>query len=234
MSRVGRSRLANRMASGQLLDRLERAGSPWTRDFALGLKVVLSIVAALGSLVGVIVTPLTLLFAPVTVLAAFRLTDIAMARAAKVRHTGMANQIPDLADLLLVMTEAGISPAMAFRRAADALPGPLGHEVYAVVRRLDLGVPWRVALDDVAHRAGVPAFTRLARTLARSQRLGTSLSSVLRNLAGELRRERRAEAEAAARKAPVKMLFPLVFLILPAFLLLTVGPLVLSTLRSLR
>ena len=53
-------------------------------------------------------------------------------------------------------------------------------------------------------------------------------------MAEDLRADRRARAEEAARRAPVKMLFPLVFLVLPAFLLLTVGPVVLATVRSLR
>jgi len=130
------------------------------------------------------------------------------------------------------MTEAGLSPALAFRRAADVLPDPLGAQLRAVVRRLDVGIPWRAALTEVTEGGGIPALTRLVRSLTRSQRLGSSLAAVLRGLARDLRHARRAQVELAARQAPVKMLFPLVFLILPAFLLLTVGPVVLSTVRS--
>ena len=79
----------------------------------------------------------------------------------------------------------------------------------------------------------VAPLRRLAVSLGRSQRLGTSVGSTLRSVAEDLRADRRARAEEAARRAPVKMLFPLVFLILPAFLLLTVGPVVLATVRSL-
>ena len=68
---------------------------------------------------------------------------------------------------------------------------------------------------------------------APNKRLGTSLGSTLRSVAEDLRGERRARAEELARRAPIKMLFPLVFLILPAFLLLTVGPVLVATLRSL-
>jgi tight adherence protein C len=73
----------------------------------------------------------------------------------------------------------------------------------------------------------------LASALGRAHRLGTSPRAALRGIATELRAERRARAEELARRAPVKMLFPLVLLILPAFLLLTVGPVLLATIRSL-
>ena len=75
---------------------------------------------------------------------------------------------------------------------------------------------------------------RVLASLSRTQRLGASVTGALRTVADDLRGERRTLAEERARRAPVKMLFPLVFLILPAFLLLTVGPVVLATIRSLR
>jgi tight adherence protein C len=161
------------------------------------------------------------------------LPDITMARSAKARLARISDQVSDLADVLLVMTEAGLSPAVAFRRAAEVLPNPLGSELDGVIRRLELGIPWRSAITDVSEGIDVKSLRRLVRALNRSQRFGTSLASVLRTMAEDLRAERRAEAELAARQAPVKMLFPLAFLILPAFLLLTVGPVVLSTIRSL-
>jgi tight adherence protein C len=71
------------------------------------------------------------------------------------------------------------------------------------------------------------------RALTRAHRLGGSVHGSLRTIVAELRNDRRVRAEESARRAPVKMLFPLVFLILPAFLLLTVGPVLLSTVRSL-
>ena len=70
--------------------------------------------------------------------------------------------------------------------------------------------------------------------LARTETLGTSLSDATREQAADVRGARRAAVAERARTAPVKMLFPLVFLILPAFLLLTVVPVLLTTVRSIR
>lgn len=145
----------------------------------------------------------------------------------------MAGQVADLAELLVATTGAGLNPPLALRRAAEILDGPLGEELRVAIRGLDLGTPWRVVLDELAARTADASIRRLVRAMGRSQRLGTSLASALGNVAEDLRGERQARAEEMARRAPVKMLFPLVFLILPAFLLLTVGPVLLATLRSL-
>jgi tight adherence protein C len=146
----------------------------------------------------------------------------------------MSQQVPELAELLLATTSAGLNPALALRRSAGILDGPLGEEARAAVRRLDLGAPWRKSLEELAERTGDPCTHQLVRAMERSQRLGTPLVSALRHVAEDLRNDRQARAEERARRAPVKMLFPLVFLILPAFLLLTVGPVLLATIRSLR
>jgi tight adherence protein C len=69
--------------------------------------------------------------------------------------------------------------------------------------------------------------------VTRTETLGASLAEALRDLAEDVREARRARAAEIARKAPVKMLFPLVFMILPSFLLLTVVPVLIATLRSI-
>ncbi len=231
--RLGTSTLARRIPTALLERRIEQAGRPLPLESVLGVKLMLGLGSALLFSVAAVFNTAFVLLAPITALAAFRFPDMALARRAKGRLARLSNQVSDLADILLVMTEAGVSPAVAFRRAAEVLPHPLGAELAGVIRRLDLGIPWRSAMTEVAERSDVKSLKRLVRAIARSQRLGTSLASGLRRMAGDLRAERWAEAELAARQAPVKMLFPLVFTILPAFLLLTVGPVVLSTIRSL-
>jgi tight adherence protein C len=156
-----------------------------------------------------------------------------IARRARRRQQRIGAQVPELAELLVATTGAGLNPPLAFRRAAEILDGPLGEELRMAVRGLDLGTPWSVVLQELAVRTGDTTIGRLVRSMARAQRLGTSLVSALHNVAEDLRNERQTRAEEIARRAPVKMLFPLVFLILPAFLLLTVGPVLLATLRNL-
>ena len=85
-----------------------------------------------------------------------------------------------------------------------------------------------------AEHLDLPDLRRAAAVLTRSESIGSSLAEAVSELARESRETRRALVAERARKAPVKMLFPLVFLVLPAFLLLTVVPVLVTTLQSIR
>lgn len=209
------------------------AGLEWSPAEVAFVKLALALGCALAALLVAGFGP-ALLVSPLIGAAAYRGPDIALARRARSRQADIERRVPDLVELLVAITEAGLAPAMAFRRSAEVLVGALGDEVRLAVDEIDLGLPWRTAMERLVGRTDVPSLRRLVSALARSNRLGTPIRSTLRSVADDLRADRRAKAEEAARRAPVKMLFPLVFLILPAFLLLTVGPVVLATVHSLR
>jgi tight adherence protein C len=115
----------------------------------------------------------------------------------------------------------------------DAATGPLAQELRSVINASDLGGRWRAELASVGERLDLPDLRRLLGSLARTDALGTSLAEEIARLASDVREARRAAATQRARTAPVKMLFPLVFLVLPAFLLLTVVPVLVTTVRSI-
>ncbi|MEX2422063.1 MAG: type II secretion system F family protein, partial [Actinomycetota bacterium] len=142
-------------------------------------------------------------------------------------------EVPTLLDLLAVATSSGLPPQLAFRRAVDAAEGPLAEELRSVLNVTALGGRWRDELRATSARLGLPDLQRLVGALTRSEALGTSLAEEIPRLANDVREARSAAATERARAAPVKMLFPLVFLILPAFLLLTVVPVLVTTVRSI-
>jgi len=216
-----------------LRHRWELAGRPGGFESVLGVRVLLTALGLMIGLTGGLIFPALLAVVPILASAGARTPEIVLAQLAKRRKRTITAHVPDLVELLVSTTEAGLNPLIAFQRAADVLRGPLGEELRATARQIDLGLPWRSALEQLAGRTQVPSLRRLVVALARSSRLGTAIGTTLRSVASDLRGERRARAEELARRAPIKMLFPLVFLILPAFLLLTVGPVVLATLRSL-
>ena len=99
---------------------------------------------------------------------------------------------------------------------------------------IDLGARWREELAAAAERLHLSDLRRIVAVLSRTETLGASLADSTADLAASVRSARRAAVTERARTAPVKMLFPLVFLVLPAFLLLTVVPVLLTTVQSIR
>lgn len=155
-------------------------------------------------------------------------------REARRHDAAIDRQIPQLLDLLAAGSSAGLSAELALRRAGEALPGALGHELRALFADADLGGRWRANLAALAASAGSVDLRRAVAVLERTETLGSSLVDATRDLAATVRQARRTSTLERARTAPVKMLFPLVFMILPAFLLLTVVPVLLTTVRSIR
>lgn len=149
------------------------------------------------------------------------------------RRAAIDAEVTQLLDLVAASSSAGLSASLSLRRAAEALRGPLGAELLSAFAAVDLGARWRDELTALAERGGSPDLRRTVAALIRTETLGSSLVDATRDLADDVRRARRAARMERARAAPVKMLFPLVFLVLPAFLLLTVVPVLLTTLRSI-
>jgi Flp pilus assembly protein TadB len=133
-----------------------------------------------------------------------------------------------LADLLAMAVAAGLTPFLALELAARFGPEPgarrLGATLEAARGRLGLAE----ALDAEALRT--PALAPVLALLAASERSGAPVAAALGRLAAQIRAQDRRRAMARARVVPVRLLFPLVFLVLPAFLLLTVAPVVLASL----
>jgi tight adherence protein C len=174
------------------------------------------------------------LLAPVWGVVAWRLPSFVRGRASRRRRARADAELPQLLDLLAAASSAGLSAPLSLRRAVGALEGPLAEELHGVLQAVELGGRWRDELRFVAERLGLPDLRRTVAALTRTETLGSSLATSMQDLAERVRASRRAAVTERARTAPVKMLFPLVFLVLPAFLLLTVVPVLLTTLQSIR
>lgn len=195
----------------------------------VGSLAAVSIVAACAGVKGV-ARPLPMLMAQPAVETRRR---VGARRDRRARSRALHADVPQLLDLLAAGSTAGLSAEASFRQAVSCLQGPLGEDLGEVMRSVDLGVPWREALASHVERTGDPDLARTVAVLARTEALGVPLRDATRELAAAVRDARRAATLERARTAPVKMLFPLVFLILPAFLLLTVVPVLITTVRSI-
>lgn len=141
--------------------------------------------------------------------------------------------VPDLIDLLVVMVEAGLGLAAALQLAADRLRGPLGDEMRIVLQEQRMGLPTLQALENLAVRCPTPAVKMFVQAMSQGERLGVSIGQIMRSQALEMRKRRRAAAEEKAHKAPIKMLFPLVFMIFPAMFIVLLGPAIIAIFNAL-
>ena len=147
----------------------------------------------------------------------------ARARRAAGADAALARELPVAVDLLGVAVGAGCTPYLAVEVAARWSPAIGGRRRSPTCcARARSGSTSRRALDAAAR--ATPRLRPLADALLATDRLGCPVGPVLARLAEEERTALRRAAEAHARRIPVRLLFPLVFLVLPAFVLLTVVP----------
>ena len=194
---------------------------PW--HLGSGLAVALAVALPIPAVVAV----------PTTLVGAFGARRMAHLSARASRRRALEREVPQLLDVLAAAASAGLSAVAGIRAAVGTLRGPLGEEFRASLETVDLGGPWRSELTRLSERLDLPELRRAIAILVRSATLGTALADATRELAADVREARRAAVAERARAAPVKMLFPLVVLVLPAFLLLTVVPVLLTPVRSI-
>ena len=145
----------------------------------------------------------------------------------------IAADLPDLVDLLILAAGAGLNVRLALQAVAGHLTGPIGTALHEVTRRLDSGEGVADSLETLPADLG-DAVLPLVATLRASERYGVALGPALERVGADARFERRRAADELARRVPVKLLFPLVLCTLPAFVLLTVVPLLAGSLQALR
>jgi tight adherence protein C len=145
-------------------------------------------------------------------------------RRRRLRFEAMDRQMPDMIDLLVVTIEAGLGILASMRVAAESLNDPLGQELRLTLQEQRMGLSVHEALESLGRRADCPNMRIFVRSLTQGERLGVSIGTTMRNLAIEMRKRRRAMVEEQAQKIPIKMLFPLAFLIFPAMFIVLLVP----------
>ncbi len=152
------------------------------------------------------------------------------------RHGEILSALPDALDLMVVCVEAGLGLGAALQRVGQEIrlaSAGLSDELALVNQEMQTGVSRTDALRNLAERTGVEDVYSLVAMLIQTDRLGTSIAMSLRAHADSMRTRRRQRAEQLARKASIKLAFPLVFLIFPALLVVILGPAGIQILKAL-
>lgn len=219
-----------KQSAERLKTNLQMAGNPGniTPSMFIGLRVVLSL------LLGLIIVALTsqtmdewtqaLMYSAIGFVLGYMLPVMWLGRKMKARQHAIQKALPDALDLLCISVEAGLAFDLALQRVTQKWDDELSREFKRVLSDMRLGRTRRDALKDLGQRTGVEDVQTFTSAIIQADQLGVSMSKILRLQADQMRLRRRQRAEALAQQAPVKMLFPMVFLIFPALFVVILGP----------
>lgn len=149
------------------------------------------------------------------------------------RKIALQRELPDVLDLLTVSVEAGLGFDGALVKLSEKMKGPMVDEFTRMLQEIRIGVARREALRSLAARCNVQDVSLFTSALIQADQLGVSISNVLRVQSLDMREKRKQRAEEQAMKAPIKMLFPLVFFIFPTLFIVLLGPAMLQIIAML-
>ena len=164
----------------------------------------------------------------------YYLPNYVLAKAIRRRQRDIFEDFPDAVDLMTVCMEAGLGTEAALNKVADEIvhkSPELSEELRLVNLELRAGAPRDQALRNLSMRTGVEEVQGFVTMIIQAGRFGTSIAQSLRVHSESVRTLRRQRAEETAAKVPLKLLFPLIFCIFPALMLVIIGPAVIQMVR---
>lgn len=209
---------------------LDLAGNPagWDADRILAFKM-LGLLAGipagvlLGAAFRVAILP-HLVITVITTVLGFYLPDIILSDKGQRRQQQIQRDLPDAMDLLSISVEAGLGFDAALAQVARNTVGPLADEFFRVLQEMQIGSGRSEAIRALTERTSVPELRSFTASMVQADAFGIPITNVLRVQAKEQRLKRSQRAEEKAQKVPVKILFPLIFCIMPALFIVVVGP----------
>ncbi len=220
------SRFMPRQVMENLSKRLEQAGNPGNMQAGTFMILQLASTVIVALLAWFILNgqPNRLLWSLVLAGVGFALPNIWLNGRVNSRKKTIVKALPDAIDLLTISVEAGLGFDLAMQRVAEKWENDLSKEFSRVLAEVRAGKSRRDSLRDLVERTGVPDLSAFVAAVIQADQLGVSIAKILRVQSDQMRIRRRQRAEELAHQAPIKMLFPLVFLIFPAMFVVILGP----------
>lgn len=223
-------KLSGKKNASKIKQNLEQAGNPGglTPTMFTGVRAVVGI---LGLALGVYVTklmgfalPQMMMFSTFGGAIGYVVPGIWLGQKIKGRKNNIFKSMPDALDLLTISVEAGLGFDLALQRVSDKWDNELSREFQRVISDTRLGTPRRDSMRMMAERCNVEELTNFVQAIVQAEQLGVSIGKILKVQSEQMRVRRRQRAEELAHQAPIKMLFPMAFLIFPSILVVILGP----------
>jgi tight adherence protein C len=189
----------------------------WMSSLVVFLGLGLAVFFTVGSLP-------SLAICVVLVVLGYKLPRMWLGNSVKAKQKAVILGLPDNLDLITTCVEAGLGLDAALSRVAEQGQGPLALELQRMLRDVAMGKLRREAMQEMSDRLGVEELSNFIASIIQAEKLGVGIAQVLRVQSDQLRTQRRQRAERLANEAPIKMIFPLVLLIFPAFLAVILSP----------
>lgn len=224
------------LAPASFMDKLDRklalAGmsNTWSTGRLVATKMVLGVAGGMMGLWYFLSGPSfwRMLSAIALFVLGFFILDLNIGSKGKERQKLIQRELPDILDQITISVEAGLGFDAALDRVSKDSGGELAQEIGRVLQDIQLGVNREDALDNLLQRTDAPDLKQFVVALNQASKLGMPLGKILRVQASELRARRKARAEEMAYKLGVKLSFPTVTCILPALLIVVIGPAILE------
>lgn len=211
----------------KIKNKLDAGHSNLKPEEFLSLKVILAVVFMIAS--AFLFRKEDFLILGIVGLFGFFLPDIWLKNKIRQRRSNIVRVLPETVDLLGLCIEAGLDFTTAVRWVIEKAPrNPMIDELALVLEQIKWGRPRTQALKDMAKRLNVSEVTSLVQTMVQSEKMGTPVSQTFTILSEDTRLQRYNRGERIALKAPIKMLVPLIFCILPVIAIVVAGPILLQ------
>jgi len=169
----------------------------------------------------------------IAVLVGFLLPDLILKRMSKIRREAIVRILPEMVDLIGLCLEAGLDFTMSVKWIVEKTrSNPLIEELTIVLEEIKWSKPRAQALKDMARRLNILELNSFVQSIVQAERMGTSVSQTFAIISEDTRMQRFQRGERIALKAPIKMLIPLLFCILPVIGIIIMGPVFLEFLTQ--
>ena len=230
--RMGRGvvRLTPFDLNARINEQLILAGNPeaWDAERVVALKIIGGIAGVVAGALLMTLVPISgwlkIVFVVMTGLIGYTVPSSQVRAMASKRQRTIQKQLPDVMDLLTISVEAGLGFDAALAQVTKNVPGPLAEEMSRLLQEVQIGVSRADAFRNMSTRTNVAELQSFTLSMIQADLFGVSIANVLRAQSRELRQKRRQRAEEIAQKIPVKLLFPMIFMVLPALFIIVLGP----------